>query len=111
MGLSEAPDSSNACPGRDALAAYSAGKLTPADINSIASHVASCGYCEETLAGLQDHHDTLVRALQQNLAGDSSIDAADLNAVNGGMPQVLRSGIEPPRFAHYDLLAKLGEGG
>ena len=51
-------------PTKDELSEFLSGKLAPADIESVASHVDSCQPCQATIHGLDAHDDTLIAGLR-----------------------------------------------
>ena len=61
-----------ACPSREALVAYMAGKLPSADLESVAKHIAECAGCQSSLEevpGETANSDSLIDKLRRCVSG------------------------------------------
>ncbi|MCY2995819.1 MAG: SUMF1/EgtB/PvdO family nonheme iron enzyme, partial [Planctomycetota bacterium] len=106
-----------ACPARDELSAYLAGKLAEDAWETVATHVETCLSCQTVLTTIDDADDLLVVRLRHRI----------LDAVEGGHPRPAEAavglavasptptdgpgGAETTVLGEYRLLEKLGEGG
>src|SRR5947209_6143584 len=76
------------CPGREALAAYTAGKLPSAALEAVAAHVAGCPACQSTLGEVQDDtsEDPLVGRLRRCAAAGPASGGAPSGAAETVVP-------------------------
>jgi len=127
--------SSNRCPDRSDLEAYTVGKLPAEAREAVADHVDSCADCQSALDTMPEVDDTIVTALRADATLETydrepafrdvlarieqliSSDAAappDLPSEAGGEHSSARAESEQAELGSirdYRLLAKLGEGG
>jgi eukaryotic-like serine/threonine-protein kinase len=115
------------CPDDGTLQAFSIGKLSGLDWQSVTAHVEDCRHCLGRLERLDDQADVLVEQLQHLPAGDESAAAANARwtsavlaaEADGRGPQIVadagrdlaRRLLEGPvRLDRFELQAELGVG-
>ena len=120
MATTSHPACSDQCPGRDALAAYCAGKLPIDQLDTVAGHLATCRVCQTCLEELQTDADSLVEMLRGCIAQaapeafhDESVRTAtqaspDTLPLSG---QSAAGAASAESFGQYELLEKIGGGG
>jgi len=109
---------SERCQTPEILKAYALGRLTDDKADALATHLADCPVCEETLAGFDDTADSFVEAVRE--AGDDAEDAAPapdglevaLQQIgnpyeHAAVPEISTA----ERIRDYELLEPLGHGG
>jgi hypothetical protein len=119
------------CPVREKLTAYAAGRLSLAELESVAEHVTSCPSCTaaleavpdmdplvSNLRGCQDDDPLLAESGCRRLEARARALGTDLTVDTPGLsPHECTTAIAPvdeglpTPFGKYTLLAKLGEGG
>jgi len=117
---------SNACPGKEQVAAYARGQLPHEAAEAVADHLEGCPSCEATVEAVEREADTLVGWLRQPAPKDAYLDEPECERA---LELVKAIGLEPsglltagdvagrtalPQLGYvreYQLLEKLGEGG
>jgi serine/threonine-protein kinase len=111
------------CPGREALAAYAAGKLPSAVLEVVARHVAACPLCQCSLEQVPTDpvDDSLIEQLRRCVLAGPNLPVAgsteettapEPEAVPGpGAGSTLATGGPQAAFGQYELLEELGHGG
>ena len=121
----------SACPPRDTLIDFSAGRLSLDGCDFVAAHISSCARCEEVLAELHNTpiHDCLVEQIRNLLSCTQPLDEVDyrwIEALAGttmtlppleqrreseGEHDEFNTGEATPKaFGPYELIGKIGHG-
>jgi tRNA A-37 threonylcarbamoyl transferase component Bud32 len=115
------PESPNACPEREELAAYALGLLPPERIEALGQHVAGCTRCESELERDTPPEDDFVRQLRQlgaeaaeptSQGEGAGLSAGEATTVPNRPPGRASSGrAAEVSFGKFDILEHLGSGG
>ncbi len=110
------------CPNQDLLAQYALGKISEADLDTIAAHVETCSVCQTQLENLDCLTDAVVEYLRRSIpeepdSGDSLVDellpkvALAWWQYRAGLAEQAPEPALPLQIGPYQLVEKLGEGG
>src|SRR5262249_39915907 len=106
------------CPPSSLLAAYGLGKLPPATVERVASHLSDCKRCDTWLHESPEEEDSLIANLRRCALGglptggleqatpEAQPTVPDADAICGTAAAGL-----PARLGQYELLEQLGRGG
>jgi serine/threonine protein kinase len=111
------------CPNPDMLADYVLGRVSEADLSSIASHVEACPACQSQLETMDGLSDTVITCLRHAAAADEA-DSADDSLLNEVLSKIesitsasgsdshdhVHEAVLPLQIGQYRLVEKLGQG-
>ena len=105
-----------ACPDREQLHAFRAGKLAEDASSQIAEHVDACDPCRSAIEALECSNDRFEAALRRSPPNDEFLNEPQcqqaIKAIQVfGVQPGLDSGLTGQVLRDYSILEKLGEGG